>query len=126
MRVIDPKNWFEDKDAFHDITTMFAAFANSEDEDIDGLLCEVKNLEYDKAILGENLKVYLDNHKEGFTDNGERNLRIDVVWAPLLDEHPEYLLLCQFLRRALSIFHGTATVEGAMNVTRNILGILSH
>ena len=141
LRVIDPKKFFTDKRADEDVKTVWNAFAcsrkQSEEpceseslapgpENLDGLLCEMKKLLSDRVILGENLTQYLENYREGFTDDGNRNLRIDVVWQPLLEGHDEYPLVGEFLRRACSVYHGTAGVEGAINNTRNTLGITTH
>ena len=58
-------------------------------------------------------------------DDKEAMKSIDIVWKNII-ENPQFPILSKFLKGSLSIFHSTATVEGAINTTRNILGERSH
>ena len=48
------------------------------------------------------------------------------MYSTIISDVKNYPLVSKFLRAVLSIFHSTATVEGAINTTRNILNERSH
>ena len=58
-------------------------------------------------------------------ENKEKNISIGEVWKPIISSG-KFPNLAKVLRSVLSIFHGTASVEGAINITRNMLSEQSH
>ena len=98
------------------------------EDDVDDLRREVRVLKaFKNDKFNDNLDFYLANVSSGYklTQGSKEVASIDKVWTPILlsDEFPNLNLV---LRSSLSIFHSTASVEGAVNITRNILGDRSH
>ena len=95
----------------------------------DDLRLEIRKLKEDKEkYFDEELEVYCRNYVEGFKkqDGKEKTMSIDIIWRPIIKNQHEFPILSKFLKGALCMFHSTATVEGAINTTRNILGERSH
>ena len=71
--------------------------------------------------------MYLTNVSNGYkkTEGMKEVESIDKVRTPVLlsEDCP---ILNGVLRSTLSIFHATASVEGVVNITRNILGDRTH
>ena len=98
------------------------------EKDVDDLRQEVRILKgKKKEVFEDNLEKYLVNVKYGYKKvKGSNPVEsIDQVWAPVFKSE-EFPVLTQVLKSALSIFHATTSVEGAVNTTRNILGDRSH
>ena len=93
----------------------------------DNLKKEIRMMRSQKEHFGEGLVTYLTNYVEGFKlqEDKEKNICIGKVWEPIISS-PNYPTLSKVIRSVLSIFHGTASVEGAIKVTRNILSERSH
>ena len=53
----------------------------------------------------------------------EPNISINSVWGEVIKDDASYPVFSKLLEAVLSIFHSTATVEGAINTTRNILNL---
>ena len=94
----------------------------------DDLRREVRRFQLDpKDFLGECYESYIENFILGYKHVAGRpkNVPIDIVWREII-ENKEFPILSRVLRGAMSIFHSTASVEGAVNDTRNVLGDRSH
>merc|ERR1712112_71385 len=118
----------EDKDAEHYLLKIAKRLPHfAEYSETDSLKKEIRVMRAEKEhVFGEGLVTYLTNYVEGFKlQDKEKNVCIGEVWQPII-ANPNFHTLAKVIRSVLSIFHGTASVEGAINVTRNILSERSH
>ena len=90
---------------------------NYDDDSSDDLKREIRRLR-SQNNFGEELQIYLTNYVPGFKliEGKEKNICIGEVWEPIISSG-EFPNLAKVLRSVLSIFHGTASVEEAINVT---------
>ena len=83
--------------------------------------------EYSAEVFGSSLEEYKEKYVSGFKlDDKEPNLSIEMVWKGIISDEAKFPLMSKLLRSCLSIFHSTATVEGSINTTRNILNERGH
>jgi hypothetical protein len=96
---------------------------------LDDLRLEIRKLKINKQDhFGENLQDYIENVAPGYkkVEGAQMVESIDKIWAPILLNIDAFPVLSRLLGSTLSVFHGTASVEGAVNVTRNVIGDRSH
>ena len=99
-----------------------------DDQEEDDLRREIRRIRHGKEEeFCEKLSEYIDKHVEGYKlcQDKDPNIPIDQVWSPIL-VNEQFPLMSKLLTAVLSIFHSTASVEGAINTTRNILGDRAH
>ena len=121
---IDPAKLEDDKteDAFREICDTIPHFIKEGKDDI---ISELRKLRLNKSDFGkEKYEKYLKEFNDDeilFKDIDA----IDEVWSPVILSK-KYYSLGRFLKAVLSFIHSTASVEGSIKDTRNILGSMSH
>ena len=128
LKFICPKLFLESDESEGYLAKIALCIPGVGEKDVDDLRQEVRILKgKKKEVFEDNLEKYLVNVKYGYKKvKGSNPVEsIDQVWAPVFKSE-EFPVLTQVLKSALSIFHATASVEGAVNTTRNILGDRSH
>ena len=128
LKFICPKLFLESDESEGYLAKIALCIPGVGEKDVDDLRQEVRILKgKKKEVFEDNLEKYLVNVKYGYKKvKGSNPVEsIDQVWAPVFKSE-EFPVLTQVLKSALSIFHATTSVEGAVNTTRNILGDRSH
>ena len=128
LKFICPKYFLESDESEEYLVKIALSTPGVCEEDVDDLRQEIRILKGKrKEVFEENLEDYIVNIKYGYKKvKGSNPVEsIDQVWAPVL-KNEDFPVLAQVLRSTLSIFHATASVEGAVNITRNIIGDRSH
>lgn len=91
---------------------------------LDDLTREWNSLVLDKTVFDTKYEKYLEEVADKNVNKFKRT-RIDEVWAPVI-KNSNYPILSHLLKGLLSVFHGTAAVEGSVNNIRNTLGDRKH
>ena len=128
LKYLCPKKFLESEETEAYLVKIALCTPSVIEDDVDDLRREVRILKaFKNDKFNDNLDFYLANVSSGYKkiQRSKEVASIDKVWTPILlsDEFP---ILNIVLRSSLSIFHSTASVEGAVNITRNILGDRSH
>ena len=127
LKFLCPKSFIEKQEAEHNVIKIAKEMDMIDSNEEDSLRLEIRKIKGDKDILGEGLQVYIERFVKSFRLNGkEPNIPIDSVWNPIIVDEAQFPCMSRLLRGSLSIFHSTATVEGAINTTRNILNERAH
>jgi hypothetical protein len=127
LKYLCPKKFLKTDDSEAYIIKIAECFPNIKKEELDDLRREVRKLKvFQKDYFGENLD-YMKNVCDGFkkVKDEEEVVSIAEIWKPIINNE-DTPVMRKFLMSSLSIFHGTASVEGSVNVTRNLLGDRSH
>ena len=128
LKFICPKYFLESDESEEYLVKIALSTPGVCEEDVDDLRQEIRILKGKrKEVFEENLEDYIVNIKYGYKKvKGSNPVEsIDQVWAPVL-KNEDFPVLAEVLRSTISIFHATASVEGAVNITRNIMGDRSH
>ena len=129
MKYLWPRKFLQSEESEAYFVKIAGGFPSINKEELDDLRREIRRVKgFREDFFDESLQEYLRSVPEGFkkTEGAkEIVMTIDEVWKPII-RHEQTPVLRKFLMSALSIFHGTASVEGAVNVTRNLLGDRSH
>ena len=89
----------------------------------DELRVEVRKLKtYPKEYFSELFNEYC---MKANSSNRTGLPEIDKVWLPII-KNSKFPVLKKLLMGVLSMFHSTASVEGEISITRNVLGDRSH
>ena len=124
LKYLCPKQFIEkaESEAYFVKVAKTADLLSIEDED--DFRREVRHIkEFRDEVFGKELEVYLERYVDSFKlKDKEPNASIDSVWKKVIENELKFPLMSKVLKGALSIFHSTATVEGSINTTRNILG----
>ena len=128
LKYLCPKHFLKAEESEAYIVKNAECLPNIKKEEFDDLRREVRMLKnFQKEYFGSNLEDYLLNAPDGFkkVKGEEEVVPIDEVWKPVI-KNKDTPVMRKLLMSSLSIFHGTASVEGSVNVTRNLLGDRSH
>ena len=123
-----PKKFVEDISTEAYIVKIEQSLPMFDGSDTDDLRREVRKIRADPDdCFGESLKIYKENFASGFKlkKGMVKNLTIDIVWRDII-ENDKFPNMSKLLRASFSIFNSTASAEGAVNDTRNVLRDRSH
>ena len=91
-------------------------------EYIDEICREWKKLQASKDYFESGFySQYLRECQDRSIKLSERT-RIDHVWRRVIEDKQTFPSLSELLKACLSFFHATASVEGSVNMIRNVLG----
>ena len=137
LRFLDPKVFVNDKGTWSNIKEIAKGLPNVTADELDDLSEEISHLKLEnRQYFDEWVGKYLNTTKEQakkqspekaaeYKNGEERAKDIVLVWKPIL-QSDRFPVLHKVLASALSIFHATGSVEGAVGVTRQMLGERSH
>ena len=128
LKFFCPKMFVEKAEAEYNLVKVARQIEVLDVNEEDSLRREIRHIKENKEdTFSGNLAVYMERHVHGFKlQEKEPNLAVDLVWKEILSNEIDFPLMSKLLRAVFSIFHSTATVEGAINTTRNILKERSH
>ena len=124
LKYLCPKQFLKAEESEAYIVKIAECLPSIKEEEFDDLRREVRMLKnFQNEYFGSNLEDYLQNAPDGFkkVKGEEEVVSIDEVWKPVI-ENEDTPVMRKLLMSSLSIFHGTASVEGSVNITRNLLG----
>ena len=127
LKYLCPRKFLKNEESEACFVKIAECFPSIKTEELDDLRREVRKVKnFKNQFFDELLEEYLDSAHDAFQKSDKKDIvSIDKVWRPVL-KNEETPVMKKFLMSALSIFHGTASVEGSVNVTRNLLGDKSH
>ena len=130
LKYICPKKFVESEETEAYVVKIAQNLPSIDKDEEDDLRQEVRMLKSNKVkYFDEEYNKYVDNFVPGFKKSNtdlEPVKSIDKIWVPIILNKENFPVMSRFLKSTLSVFHGTASVEGAINITRNLLGDRSH
>ena len=128
LRFFCPKIFIEKSESEAQVVKVAKSADLAAPEEEDDLKREIREIkEFKEEVFGKDLETYVQRYVELYKLEGkEPNIPVDAVWKHIIEKESRFPLMSRVLKSVLSIFHSTATVEGAINTTRNILGERAH
>ena len=110
---------------FVKIAQTIPTISSKDEDDMRKEIREIKDNQ--EECFGESLENYVNGYVAGFKLVGGNppNIPIDKVWSKIISD-ARFPNTSSLLKAALSLFHSTATVEGSIQTTRNILNERAH